>query len=250
MIDDWLREGLEDIASEAPLALEVPSTLRRRARGRMTITILTSLAVVVALGVGVVASLRALGSNIDPDVGVPPAPSRSVSRPDEPTKSVSPPVEPSAVPANTVIATLTDDGCTVRSGEIGPGPITFRGESSSASRAVFDIGIIQPGHSFEELEADVQALGTGVVARSFDGIPQLRPPYFEGSLPGREGGHASSDRPLSLFPVTSSTYQYWRPTAAVTPSGTDLAIVCYRYEGSFSDPEFVLAGVLGPFEVR
>jgi hypothetical protein len=115
---------------------------------------------------------------------------------------------------------------------------------------VFDIGVIQPGHSFEELASDIEALGTGVVARSIGGIPQLRPPYFRGSLRGRDGGHSSSDRPTSLFPVTSYTYLSWRPTAAVTPPGTRVAIICYRFLGSFSDPEIVPAGVLGPFDVR
>jgi hypothetical protein len=210
----------------------VPRTLRRRARGRMTITILTSLAVVVALGIGAVAGVRVLGSN--PDVGVAP----------------SPPDAPSSGPANVVTATLSDSGCSARSGEIGPGPISFVGDNTSASRAVFDIGIIQPGHSFEELASDVEALGNGVVTRSLDGIPQVRPPYFQGSLRGRDGGHASDDRPRSLFPVTSYTHLQWRPTASVTPPGTRLAIICYRFLGSFTDPELVLAGVLGPFEVR
>ena len=63
-MDDWLRDGLRDIASGAPTALEVPSTLRRRARGRMTITILTSLAVVVALGISAVAGVRSLESQL------------------------------------------------------------------------------------------------------------------------------------------------------------------------------------------
>lgn len=231
-MDDWLREGLRDIASGAPPALEVPGTMRRRARGRMTITILTSLAVVVAFAIGAVAGVRVLGSN--PDVGVAP----------------SPPDALSSGPANVVTATLSDSGCSSRSGEIGPGPIRFVGDNTSANRAVFDIGIIQPGHSFEELASDVEALGTGVVARSLDGIPQLRPPYFQGSLRGRDRGHASDDRPRSLFPVTSYTHLQWRPTASVTPPGTRLGVICYRFLGSFTDPEVVLAGVLGPFEVR
>jgi hypothetical protein len=232
MMDDWLRDGLMDIASGAPTALEVPSTLKRRARGRMTITILTSLAVVVALGISAVAGVRALRSI--PEVGEAP-----------------PPIDtPSSGPANVVTATLSDAGCASRSGEIEPGPISFVGNNTSGSRAVFDIGIIQPGHSFEELVSDVEALGTGVVARSIDGIPQLRPPYFRGSLRGRDRGHASSERPTSLFPVTSYTYLSWRPTKAVAPPGTRLAIICYRFLGSFSDPEIVPAGVLGPFDVR
>jgi hypothetical protein len=233
MMDDWLREGLRDIASGAPTALEVPSAMRRRARGRMTITILTSLAMVVALGVGAVAGVRALGSN--PGVGTAPTPSGVPSTPPAPTPSD----EPSKGLANVVTATL-----------IGPGPITFAVENTSVSRAVFDIGIIQPGHTFEELASDVEALGTGVVARSLEGIPQLRPPYFRGSLRGRDGGHSSDDRPLSLIPVTSYTHLAWRPLAGVTPPGTRLAITCYRFQGSFSDPKIVLAGVLGPFEVR
>ena len=76
-MDDWLREGLRDIASGAPPALEVPGTMRRRARGRMTITILTSLAVVVAFAIGAVAGVRVLGSN--PDVGVAPSPPDALS---------------------------------------------------------------------------------------------------------------------------------------------------------------------------
>ena len=231
-MDDWLRDGLRDIASGAPTALEVPGTMRRRARGRMTITILTSLAAVVALGIGAVAGVRALGTT--PDVG------------DDPL----PPDAPSSGPANVVTATLADAGCTSRSGEIEPGPIRFVGNNTSASRAVFDIGIIQPGHSFEELVSDVEALGSGVVARSIEALPQLRPPYFRGSLRGRDRGHASSDRPTSLFPVTSYTYLSWSPTARVTPPGTRLAIICYRFLGSFSDPAIVPAGVLGPFDVR
>ena len=245
MIDDWLREELEDIASEAPRVLEVPSTLRRRARGRMTVTMLTSLAVVVALGVGAVAGVRAMGPR--PDIGVVPVPSASDEPSDQP--SPEPSDEPSTGPANTVTATLTDDGCTVRSGDVGSGPIRFMGQNNSSSRGVFDIGIIQPGHSFEELASDVEALGTGVVANSYDAIPELRPPYFRGSLPGRDGGHSSSDRPLSLFPITSGTYLYWSPTAAVTPPGTRLGIICYRYQGSFSAPEVSVVDVLGPFEV-
>jgi hypothetical protein len=241
MIDDWLREELEDVASEAPRVLEVPSTLRRRARGRMTVTMLTSLAVVVALGVGAVAGVRAMGPS--PDIGVVPVPSAS----DEP--SPEPSDEPSTGPANTVTATLTDDGCTLRSGDIGAGPIRFRGQNNSSTRGVIDIGIIQPGHSFEELASDIEALGTGVVANSYETIPELRPPYFRGSLPGRDGGHSSSERPLSLFPITSGTYLYWSPTAAVTPPGTRLAIICYRYEGSISAPEVSVVDVVGPFEV-
>ena len=241
MIDDWLREELEDIASEAPRVLEVPSTLRRRARGRMTVTMLTSLAVVVALGVGAVAGVRAMGPS--PEIGVVPVPSAS----DEP--SPEPSDEPSTGPANTVTATLSDDGCTLRSGDIGPGPIRFKGQNNSSSRGVFDIGIIQPGHSFEELASDIEALGTGVVATSYEKIPELRPPYFRGSLPGRDGGHSSSERPLSLFPITSGTYLYWSPTAAVTPPGTRLAIICYRYQGSVSAPEVSVVDVVGPFEV-
>ena len=252
MIDEWLRDELQDIAAEAPPALEVPSTLKRRARGRMAVTIVTTLAVVVALGVGAVAGLSALGvlgSSVDPDVGGPPAPSTSVSPPSEsePSKSVSPSVE---LPANTVIATLSDDGCTVRSGEIGPGPIRFMGQNNGSSRGVFDIGVIQPGHSFEELVSDVEALGPGVVADSYEAIPELRPPYFRGSLPGRDKGHSSSERPLSLFPITSGTYLYWSPTAAVTPPGTRLGIICYRFLGSFSAPEISVVDVLGPFVIR
>jgi hypothetical protein len=244
MMDDWLREGLRDIASGAPTALEVPITMRRRARGRMAITILTSLAVVVALGFGADAGLRALGSN--PDVGTAPSPPGDPSTGPAPSSSD----EPSAGLANVVTATLSDSGCSSRSGEIGPGPVTFAVENSSTSRAVFDIGITKPGHPFEELVSDVEALGTGVVAHSIDGIPQLRPLYFQGSLRGRDGGHASDYRPRSLVPVTSYTHLAWRPTAGVTPPGTRLAIVCYRFLGSFSDPELVVAGVLGPFEVR
>ncbi len=243
-MDDWLREGLRDIASEAPPALEVPSTMRRRARGRMTITILTSLAVVVALGVGAVAGVRSLGANSG--VGTDPSPSGDPSTGPAPTPSD----EPSTGLANVVTATLSDSGCSSRSGEIGPGPIRFVGDNTSANRAVFDIGIIQPGHSFEEFASDVEALGTGLVARSLHGIPQLRPPYFQGSLRGRDGGHAGDDRPRSLFPVTSYTHLQWRPTASVTPPGTRLGVICYRFLGSFTDPEVVLAGVLGPFEVR
>ena len=241
MIDDWLREELEDVASEAPRVLEVPSTLRRRARGRMTVTMLTSLAVVIALGVGAVAGVRAMRPNAD--IGVVPVPSAS----DEP--SPEPSEEPSTGPANTVTATLSDDGCTVRSGDIGPGPIRFKGQNNSSSRGVFDIGIIQPGHSFEELASDVEALGTGVVANSYEAIPELRPQYFRGSLPGRDGGHSSSDRPLSFFPITSGTFLYWSPTAAVTPPGTRLAIICYRYQGGISAPEVSVVDVVGPFEV-
>ena len=244
MMDDWLREGLRDIASQAPSALEVPSTMRRRARGRMTISILTSLAVVVTLGVGAVAGVRSLGANRR--VGTDPSPSGNPSMGPSPTPSD----EPSTGLANVVTATLSDTGCSSRSGEIGPGPITFAVDNTSVSRAVFDIGIVQPGHTFEELVSDVEALGTGVVARSLEGIPQVRPPYFRGSLRGRDGGHSSDYRPQSLVPVTSYTHLAWRPTAGVTPPGTRLAIVCYRFLGSFSDPELVVAGVLGPFEVR
>ena len=157
---------------------------------------------------------------------------------------------PSSGPANVVTATLSGAGCTSRSGEIEPGPIGFVGNNTSDSRAVFDIGIIQAGHSFQELVSDVEALGTGVVTRSIDGIPQVRPQYFKGSLRGRGGAHGTSESPRSLFPVTSYTYLSWSPTASVTPSGTRLAIICYRFLGSFSEPEIVLAGVLGPFEVR
>lgn len=243
MSDDWLREGLDDIASEAPRVLEVPSGMRRRARGRMTVTMLTSLAVVVALGAAAVAGVRAIAPN--PDVGVFPVPSASDEAP-----SPSASDEPSTDQANTVTFTLSDDGCSVRPGEVGPGPIRFRGQNNSSSRGVFDIGIIEPGHSFEEFASDIEALGTGVVANSYEAIRELRPPYFRGSLPGVDGGHSSSDRPLSLFPITSGTYLYWSPTAVVTPPGTRLGIICYRYEGSFSAPEFSVIGVLGPFVVR
>jgi hypothetical protein len=243
MMDDWLREGLKDIASAAPTALEVPTAMRRRARGRMTITILTSLAMVVALGIGAVAGVRALGSN--PGVGTAPTPSGGPSTAPTPTPSQ----EPSTGLPNVVTTTLADSGCSSRSGEIGPGPITFAVENTSLNRAVFDIGIIQPGHTFAELASDVEALGTGVVARSLEEIPQLRPPYFRGSLRGRNGKHFGDYRPLSLVPVTSYTHLAWRPLADVTPRGTRLAITCYRFLGSFSDPKIVLAGVVGPFEV-
>lgn len=204
---------------------------RRRVRNRK-IGAYAMVAAVVTIAVVAIAAVRS-----GPTVPVPA---------DDPTPTDA----PFSGPANVVTATLSNAGCTSRSGEIEPGPIRFVGNNTSDSRAVFDIGIIEAGHSFEELASDVDALGTGVVTRSIDGIPQLRPPYFRGSLRGRDGGHASSVRALSLFPVTSYTYLSWRPTARVTPPGTRLAIICYRFRGSLSDPELVPAGVLGPFDVR
>src|SRR6188474_2581823 len=96
-MDDWLRDGLHDVASEAPRGLEVPSTLKPRARRRMTLTVLVSLVLVSSLTVAAAAGMGALRNA--PVPGDSPSPSVELPEPDP----------------NHVTLRLAASGCTLES---------------------------------------------------------------------------------------------------------------------------------------
>lgn len=232
-MSDWLREGLDDLASEAPTAPEVPPTLPRRARRQIAFTVVGSLVVVVALTAVAVAGGQALFDRRG--TGISPAPT-------PPTPSVS----PGSLQDNAVRVSLGQSGCSLRAGEIVPGRLTFYVASTSDRPAIFDIGVIQEGHTFEELASHVEAMGTGPVADSLDEVAALRPPYFHGSLGGRSpgGGRPLPERPESLIFVTSHSSASWFPLAGEAPPGSTMAVICYL--ASSATRAVVPAGVVGP----
>ena len=233
-MDDWLRDGLDDVASESPTGTEVPHALVKRARVRMTLVGATSLIVAAALVVGLVAGVRVLARD------------HRTGR--QPTPSIEPPRSPTSPsgPTNVVTVTLSNSGCTMRAGEIEPGRVRFVGTNTADDRAVFDIGIIEAGHSVEELAAHVDALDPGLIARAWDDIEGLRPSYFRGSLVGRSpgGGRPMLDKPSSLLVVVTNESANWTPVRGAVPPGSTLAAICYRW--SAVGGALVPAGLVGP----
>lgn len=233
-MDDWIRPRLDDLASDAPTGAEVPPTLRRRARVKMTVTVFTSLLVVASLGVGAVAAARSLWDG-SVDTGTSPSPSVDRSQPD-------------LYLPDRVTVTLTDSGCTSdwRGVPIDPRRVEFVAENETDGSAVFDIGRLRGEHTYEDLTAHVQGLGTGVVGRLIEEVIPNRPPYFQGSIDGTVIHPHGSGIGGSLLRVFGSPWKWSAPHGRRAPEGI-YAVICYRSLASAGG--LVAAGVVGPFEV-
>lgn len=222
-MSDWLREGLDDLATEVPTTLEVPSTLPRRARRRIAFTMVGSLVVVVAVAAVAVAGGQSLFDRRD--TGVSPTP----------TSTPTPAPEPAS---NTVRVVLSDAGCSLDWSEdvIDPERVKFVLVNSTGDWASFDIGRIADGHSFTELAMDVIALGPSPVEE----VGELSPRYFEsvvalGYVDGRIGRLLVYDMPE----IWTSPYRLAAPG--------DYAVICAR--GPEAGGPFVSAGVTGPVRI-
>ncbi len=219
-MDDWLREGLNDIASKAPGGLEVPTTLKPRARRRMALTVLVSLVMVSFLTVAAVAGVGAIRNA--------PVPGGSPS----PGDSASPSVEPPAPDPNHITVRLTESGCTLESsGEIfDPALLRVQVVNETDDRVFIDIGRLVGDHTVAELVEDVR-----------DRIQPLKQPkFFRRYIYGNSG----DGNLITASPSFGDMPAEWQPGPRAR--GGTYAMVCYL--GSWPTGPLVPVGVVGPVE--
>jgi hypothetical protein len=226
-MDDWLREGLNDIASEAPGGLEVPTTLKPRARRRMTLTVLVSLVMVSFLTVAAAAGLGAI---------------RNAPLPGD---SPSPSVELPEQDPNHVTVRLTESGCMLESsgGVADPALLRVRVVNETDDRAFIDIGRLIGDHTVGELAEHVGESASRPV-RSLDTI---NPPFFRRHLDGYSVVKWGFDLTgFTTLPWVGETPAVWQP--ARKAHGGTYAMVCYRGPWPTGRPHS-LVGVVGPIEL-
>lgn len=197
--------------------------------------------------INVALAMLAIACGRDP-AARPGGPSESIDQGQQ-SPSSSPEGEVWSPPPNQVAVMITESDCMLDKAErsIRPSQLTFVALNHSGDFVAFDIGMLDDGHTFNELAEDIEESIRG--PRQGGPLAQ-RPSYFQGSIVGDTTfGHGGRPGPslLRVAPAMGKTWSYHRGAFDLAdPRGT-WAVICYRQstQGRHLEP----IGVVGPVEV-
>lgn len=263
------REVVERVGGRFPFPDDAFDRLTRRRRRKQRNQRIGAGALVLVWVLAIVVLVRAFGTGPVPADRSPRSnPEQGVSRPSpahdpDTHKSRQGKTPFDGEPAGAITMTASSS-CTLDpvKGPINARYVLFGLSNESEQLAIFDIGRIAEGHTFDELAADVEsargtASGGGPVGGVNDALGQVqdgRPGYFQGSifgdvsLPHGGGGGSSLVEVLPGLEIVS-TRTWSGPQTYRPPFGHGTwAVICYQHSEVTGDVTPV--GVVGPVEVE